>query len=220
MIKLFLIYNSMLKCGLPGAITGTKWLGLNWIFKTKAPLPWISRSVNLLWPWPFIRTNILYSDKCLQTLNLREKVLSSWTLLSHKSPSLLNTNRFICLLPTLTLHTLQKDKFCLVPQNKENAAIHFYQDTKEIKMWKKTKCLSTDKWIKMWLNMYDVIFSSVHSVMSDSLWLHELYHARPPCPSPTPGVHSDSHPSMEKAVAPHSSTLAWKIPWTEEPGRL
>ena len=24
----------------------------------------------------------------------------------------------------------------------------------------------------------------------------------------------------EKAVAPHSSTLDWKIPWTEEPGRL
>ena len=26
--------------------------------------------------------------------------------------------------------------------------------------------------------------------------------------------------SEEKAMAPHSSTLAWKIPWTEEPGRL
>ena len=25
---------------------------------------------------------------------------------------------------------------------------------------------------------------------------------------------------MEKAMAPHSSTLAWKIPWTQEPGRL
>ena len=25
---------------------------------------------------------------------------------------------------------------------------------------------------------------------------------------------------MEKATAPHSSTLAWKIPWMEEPGRL
>jgi len=24
----------------------------------------------------------------------------------------------------------------------------------------------------------------------------------------------------EKVMAPHSSTLAWKIPWTEEPGRL
>ena len=27
-------------------------------------------------------------------------------------------------------------------------------------------------------------------------------------------------PPVEKAVAPHSSTLAWKIPWTEEPSRL
>ena len=26
--------------------------------------------------------------------------------------------------------------------------------------------------------------------------------------------------TMEKAMAPHSSTLAWKIPWMEEPGRL
>ena len=25
---------------------------------------------------------------------------------------------------------------------------------------------------------------------------------------------------MEKAMAPHSNTLAWKIPWMEEPGRL
>ena len=25
---------------------------------------------------------------------------------------------------------------------------------------------------------------------------------------------------LEKAMAPHSSTLAWQIPWTEEPGRL
>jgi len=39
------------------------------------------------------------------------------------------------------------------------------------------------------------VFSSVqfsHSVMSDSLWPHESQHARPPCPSPTPGVHSNS----------------------------
>ena len=29
-----------------------------------------------------------------------------------------------------------------------------------------------------------------------------------------------SHRKPEKAMATHSSTLAWKIPWTEEPGRL
>ena len=37
-----------------------------------------------------------------------------------------------------------------------------------------------------------ITFSSVQfslSVLSDSLWHHELYHARPPCPSPTPRVH-------------------------------
>jgi len=28
------------------------------------------------------------------------------------------------------------------------------------------------------------------------------------------------HEIVEKAMAPHSSTLAWKIPWTEEPGGL
>ena len=34
-----------------------------------------------------------------------------------------------------------------------------------------------------------------HSVMSDSLQPHESQHARPPCPSPTLGVHSNSRPS-------------------------
>ena len=35
------------------------------------------------------------------------------------------------------------------------------------------------------------------SVMSDSLQPHESQHARAPCPSPTPGVHSDSRPSSQ-----------------------
>ena len=35
------------------------------------------------------------------------------------------------------------------------------------------------------------------SVMSNSLRPHESQHARPPCPSPTPGVHPDSHPSSQ-----------------------
>ena len=43
--------------------------------------------------------------------------------------------------------------------------------------------------------MSSVQFS--HSVVSDSLQPHELQHARPPCLSPTPGVHPDSHPSSQ-----------------------
>ena len=33
-------------------------------------------------------------------------------------------------------------------------------------------------------------------------------------------IHIKMTSGTEKAMAPHSSTLAWKIPWTEEPGRL
>ena len=38
--------------------------------------------------------------------------------------------------------------------------------------------------------------------MSDSLWPHESQHARPPCPSPSPGVHSDSRPFSLDAIQP------------------
>src|SRR5574342_207665 len=48
--------------------------------------------------------------------------------------------------------------------------------------------------------------------MSDSLRPHESQHARPPCPSPSPGVHSDScplsqgcHPAISSSVVPFSS---------------
>ena len=51
-----------------------------------------------------------------------------------------------------------------------------------------------------------------HSVVSNSLWPCELQHARPPCPSPTPGVHLNSrpssrwcHPAISSSVVPFSS---------------
>ena len=59
------------------------------------------------------------------------------------------------------------------------------------------------------------LFSSVQfsrSVVSDSLQPHELQHARPACPSPTPGVYSNScpssrwcHPTISSSVVPFSS---------------
>ena len=60
-----------------------------------------------------------------------------------------------------------------------------------------------------------VQFSSVQfscSVVSNSLRPHELQHARPPCPSPSPGVHSDSctlsqwcYPAISSSVVPFFS---------------
>ena len=62
--------------------------------------------------------------------------------------------------------------------------------------------------------MYSVQSLSLtdYSVVSDYLRPHESQHARPPCPSPTPGVHSDSrpssqwcHPAISSSVIPFSS---------------
>ena len=65
-------------------------------------------------------------------------------------------------------------------------------------------------------------FSSVQfsrSVVSDSLPPHESQHTRPPCPSPTPGVHPDSrpssqwcHPAISSSVVPFSLLLLPPIP--------
>ena len=67
---------------------------------------------------------------------------------------------------------------------------------------KSPKCPSTAEQIQNMCGLA-IQFSSVQfsqfscSVMSDSLWSHESQHARPPCPSPTPRVHSDSRPSSQ-----------------------
>ena len=68
-------------------------------------------------------------------------------------------------------------------------------------------------------------FSSVHfscSVVSNPLWPHESQHARPPCPSPTPGVHPNScpssrwcHPSHPLSPFPPTFNLfqCWRGEW-------
>ena len=55
------------------------------------------------------------------------------------------------------------------------------------------------------------------SVMSDSLQPHESQHARPPCPSPTPGVHWDSHPSSQWCHPAISSSV---VPFSSCPQSL
>ena len=64
------------------------------------------------------------------------------------------------------------------------------------------------------------IFSSVQfsrSVVSDSSQPHEWQHARPPCPSPSPGVHSDSHPSSPRCHPAISSSV---VPFSSCPQSL
>ena len=62
-----------------------------------------------------------------------------------------------------------------------------------------------------------VQFSSVQSVVSDSLRPHESQHARPPCPSPTPTVYSNSCPSSRWCYSAISSSV---VPFSSCPQSL
>ena len=75
-------------------------------------------------------------------------------------------------------------------------------------------CTYIRRYIKNWWSLF-MMLSSVqfsHSFVSNSLQPHESLHARPPCPSPTPGVYSNScpssrwcHPAISSSVVPFSS---------------
>ena len=70
----------------------------------------------------------------------------------------------------------------------------------------------SDVYIYIYIYILYVSVQFSLSIMSDSLRPHELQHARPPCPSPTPGIHPTScplnrwcHPAISCSVVPFSS---------------
>ena len=85
---------------------------------------------------------------------------------------------------------------------------------KEKEEWKGAKNQPTNKH-KNFKCSASLIISLVQfsrTVVSDSLWLHEPQHTRPPCPSPTPRVHPNPcplswwcHPTISSSVIPFSS---------------
>ena len=83
---------------------------------------------------------------------------------------------------------------------------------RQIGRWGMTVSKCYYKGISLFLHCVSVQFS--RSVVSDSLWPHGLQHARPPYPSPTPRVYSNScplsrwcHPTISSSVIPFSSRL-------------
>ena len=64
-----------------------------------------------------------------------------------------------------------------------------------LERWKRGVNVGRQKSIRYSFFIRSVQFS--RSVVSDSLRPHEVQDARPPCPSPTPGVHPDSPPSSQ-----------------------
>ena len=75
------------------------------------------------------------------------------------------------------------------------------------------KSVMTD-WLSLSMPGTFSSFQFSRSVVSNSFWSHGLHHARPPCPSPTPEVYSNSYPlswwchlTISYSVVPSSSSL-------------
>ena len=86
------------------------------------------------------------------------------------------------------------------------------------KWWRKWENIPFYNMSSLWIKHFQ--FSSVQFsrwVVSDSLRPHELPHARPPCPSPTPRVHSDSCPSSQWCHPANSSSV---VPFSSRPQSL
>ena len=69
----------------------------------------------------------------------------------------------------------------------------------------------------LWRTLQSVSQSVQSPVVSDSLQPHESQYTRPTCPSPTPGVHSDSHPSSQWCHPAVSSSV---VPFSSCPQSL
>ena len=112
-----------------------------------------------------------------------------------------------CSLPGSSVHGISPGKDTRV------VAISFSRGSSQPRDWIWVSCIN--RWILYHWATREAkhSFSSVQSL--SRVWLfatHELQHARPPCPSPTPGVHSNSrpssqwcHPAISSSVVPFSS---------------
>ena len=93
------------------------------------------------------------------------------------------------------------------------------------KTWKQPTCPKTGEWITnfvidshththtQWNTSQPSVYFN-HSVVSDSLRPHEPQHTRPPCPSPTPRVHTNPFPSSQWC---HSIISSSVIPFSSCP---
>ena len=96
------------------------------------------------------------------------------------------------------MNCILEPKFPIIASYTDSRVLYLRSLGKGI-LWKTAKCFPSNIYNfaleeKIMQHRSDQIS---RSVVPDSLRPHESQHARPPCPSPTPGVHSDSHPSSQ-----------------------
>ena len=92
------------------------------------------------------------------------------------------------------------------------------------RIWKQPRCPSTDEWIQKLWYIYTMEYYSAIKRNSFKSVLMRWMNLEPITQNEVSQKEKDKYHILmhilEKAMAPHSSTLAWKIPWMEETGGL
>ena len=121
-----------------------------------------------------------------------------------------------------TVHRVAEGDMTEVTEQAHRIKFTIYCTIQDLLAYSQVCVTTTTIWLqKMFITQertpwaHSVQFSC--SVVSDSLRPHESQHARPPCPSPTPGVHWDSHPSSQWCYPGISSSV---VPFSSCPQSL
>ena len=168
------------------------------------PSPHSALTLSLQISWP-VATNDRITLSCgwRNFENTVRAILWMKVLVSQLCLTLCNL--MDCSLPDSSVHGIFQARIL------EHAVIPFSRGSSQLRDRAWVTCIA-GRFFTIWAtreanrDSFLLLFSQVYqfrsvqfsrSVVSDSLQPHESQHARPPCPSPTPRVHSDSHPSSQ-----------------------
>ena len=200
------------QCPLPLQTLGDKSVATKQLFRPSLFFRFLEQAQTTLHSWLYF-----LNSTSRTSLDVREQNFKAfWVKTLEITPSTLRTT---------TLHISRLVAFCLLmphvlPQRGKwgsRARQHISPGIRKSSSLNSSPNLLSDVLYAFDFMEVSKHFSSVQfsrSVMSDSLQPHELQHSRPPCPTPTRGVHSDSrpsspwcHPAISSSVFPFSSCL-------------
>ena len=145
----------------------------------------------------------------------QDSLLSSVVTGTHwlvKGPLLpMSPNHFpsVCVCLCVQVSSIYKDTVTMDPGSSKWPHLTLITCKDYFQMGSHSQILGARTAISFWWTQFNPSVQFSRSVMSDSLRPHESQHARPPCPSPTPRVHSNSrpsswwcHPAISSSVVP------------------
>ena len=182
------------------------------MFSSKSDFPWRYRSFCF---WLGFHSEIFFffqrTNEWWHQVGSWQRSLGLWGAVQHVCVNSIASD-------SLQPHELYLSRFLCpwnFPGRCTGAVAIFYSRVSSTRDWTGVLCLAGEFFTTEQPGKPGREFSSVQS--RPTLWPHESLHARPPCPSPIPGVHSNSCPSSQWC---HPAISSFVIPFSSCPQSL